>query len=66
MDWLKPLGWLAALVVALAATGALATMASRTLNGASPIVVLVLTAAFVVVAVLAGTRWAGGLSTPYW
>ncbi|MFW6376773.1 MAG: hypothetical protein ACOC0F_02250 [archaeon] len=66
MDWLKLLGWLGALVVAVGVLGALASMASRTLDGASPILVLALSAGFVVVAVLAGTRWSGGLSTPYW
>ena len=66
MDWLKLLGWLAALVVAVGVLGALASLASRTLVGASPILVLALTAGFVVVSALAGMRWAGGVSTPYW
>jgi hypothetical protein len=66
MDWLKLLGWLAALVVAVGVLGALASLASRTLVGASPILVLALTAGFVVVSALAGMRWAGSVSTPYW
>ncbi|HKL28810.1 MAG TPA: hypothetical protein VJ898_06020 [Natrialbaceae archaeon] len=66
MDWLRPLGWLAALLVALVTLGGLVTMATRTLDGASPILVLALSAGFVVVAILAGTRWSGGLSTSYW
>lgn len=66
MAWLKLLGWLAALVVALGVVGSLASMASRTLVGASPILVLALAAAFVVVSALAGIRWAGSVSTPYW
>lgn len=66
MDWMKLLGWLGALVVALVTVGALAGMASRTLDGASPILVLALTAGFVVVASLAGMLSSGGLSTSYW
>jgi hypothetical protein len=66
MDWLKPLGWLAALLVAFGTIGALSTMATQTLDGASPILVLALSAGFVLVAILAGTRWSGGVSTSYW
>lgn len=66
MDWQKFLGWLGALVVALVTVGALAGMVSRTLNGPSPILVLALTAGFVVVASLAGMFSSGGLSTSYW
>ncbi|MFQ3295190.1 MAG: hypothetical protein ACI9PP_000012 [Halobacteriales archaeon] len=66
MDWLKVLGWLAALVVALGTVGALAGMATRTLDGPSPILVLALTAAYVGFASLAGMFRSGGLSTAYW
>jgi len=66
MNWLRPLGWLAALLVAFGTIGALSTMVTRTLDGTSPILVLALSAVFVAVAILAGTRWSGGLSTSYW
>jgi NAD/NADP transhydrogenase alpha subunit len=66
MNWLQLLAYLATLIVALGTIGALLTMVDRTLGSASPILVLVLTAGFVALAAIAGTRWAGGLSTAYW
>jgi len=66
MNWLQLLGYLATLTVALGTIGALLTMVDRTLGSASSILVLVLTAGFVALVAIAGTRWAGGLSTAYW
>jgi hypothetical protein len=65
----KVTGWLAALLVVLAALGALVTLVVGPLLGEFAVasaLVLVLVAAAVAAGAVQGARAGGWLSTPYW